>query len=210
MNKALRRVLEIAVLLLGIGLVLFALKAREETPYVEKGRTLVTTDAEAYARRARVYGAAATDAYIFLSHGQSGVISAFGRDGAYRFTIVTTADGNGAPELYCVGERLVLIDKNKHVFVYEGSALLEDRQLGSLEEGSRLREELRESGNPPVSLRGGEVIDAEGAVILSGLRSGEQYTRRTLLLVALSIPALFVVWLVRRRKDPSLREAMTV
>ena len=151
---------------LGVALIVTILRYNEETPYSEKGKSFVTYEAKHFFETHRVYDVDATSDYIFLSHGQNGIISAFDWNGNYCFSIVTTADGNGSPELYCCEKELFIIDKNKHVFVYVGVDLKQDYQIESLTQGSKLRSDLRERKNNLVSLSGANVVDVDNRTIL--------------------------------------------
>ena len=167
MNKWLRRLLTLAVVSVGLWFIFTSLMRADEVPSVEKGRSVVVTDAGHYAETTGVYTIDATDEYIFLNHGETGVISVYGWDGKYRFTIVTTFQHNGIPEIWCCGDLLTLLDKNNHVFVYDGPTLLRDYQIESLEQYGALRDELRAGRNRLVSLSGNDVVDGEGRVILT-------------------------------------------
>lgn len=147
---------------MGMTLVFWLLARTGETPWVEKGRTRVVTDAEAYSRSAPVHAAAATREYVFLNHGQNGVVSVYDWAGNYCFTIVTSSEGNGVPELYCVENKLFLIDKNAHVFVYDGAQLVDDYQMGTREQGSELRASLRARENGLVTVNETQIMDKNG------------------------------------------------
>ncbi len=166
MKKLAFGLLKCIYVLLGVALIVIILRYYEETPYAEKGKTFVTYEAKHFFETHRVYDVDATSDYIFFSHGQNGIISAFDWNGNYCFSIVTTAEGNGSPELYCCEKELFIIDKNKHVFVYEGVDLKQDYQIESLAQGSELRSNLRGRENNLVSLSGRNVVDDENRIIL--------------------------------------------
>ena len=166
MIKKINRVFRIIWFLLAIGLLFSIIAYQGEIPYSEAGTSFVVDDAERFARTLSVHDADATNDYIFLNHGQNGLISAFDWSGAYCFTIVTTAAGNGLAEIYCCENEITIIDKSKHVFVYDGSALTQEYQLDPQEQYSNFRAKLIEKKNNYVMLVGKEVVDADGNLIL--------------------------------------------
>ena len=167
MDKRTVRLLRIGFVLACLTFAVWALVKMGNTPSVEKGRSVVLCDAEDYARSNGITeNADATSEYIFLNHGQSGIISVFDWSGAYCFSIVTTSRGNGAPELFCCGDTLWVIDKNKHVFVYDGPTLTQDFQIESPVNGT-LDSELRESSNHLITLSDNKVYGPDGKEIMT-------------------------------------------
>ena len=139
----------------------------DETPTIEKGKSKVVINAEAYAQNASVYSVAATMEYIFLNHGQDGIVSVYNWEGNYCFTIVTSSEGNGIPEIYCVDKRLYLIDKQLHVFVYDGERLIQDYQIKSAKQASELLSGLKAQKNKFVTINGSQIVDENGNLVFS-------------------------------------------
>ena len=199
MSNKLRRLLEICVVLAGIVFVFWAVAKGEELPHVEAGRSRVIYDAEAYARSNGITeNADATSEYIFLNHGR--IISAFDWSGSYCFSIVTTANGNGASELYCCGDTLWVIDKNYHVFTYDGPTLTQDYQIES-PVNSTLMSELREKGNRLITLSGNKVLGPDGKEIMTvaGVRRSRlSPTESVIVLAAFALVFFGFLWIVRK------------
>lgn len=197
MNKKLRRLLEICFVLAGIVFVFWAVIKGEEIPSVEEGHSRVIYDAEDYARSNLIIeNADATGEYIFLNHGR--IISAFDWSGSYCFSIVTTARGNGVTHLYCYGDTLWVIDRNYHVFIYDGPMLTQDFQIES-PVNSTLESELREKENRLITLSGNKVLGPEGTEILTvaGVqRSRLSPAESAVVLAAFALVFFGILWLV--------------
>lgn len=209
MNKWLMRLLRIGAVLLVLAFAFWALvKLENAPPSVEKGHSVVLYDAEDYARSNRINeNADATSEYIFLNHGQSGIISAFDWSGAYCFSIVTGGT-NGIPELYCCGDTLYVIDKSHHVFVYDGPTLMQDYQIES-PVNSTLRSELRESSNHLITLSDNKVHGPDGEEIMTV--AGIDWSRLSptgsvIVVAAFVLVALTLIWIcvkdVRKSSSP--------
>lgn len=176
---------------------------RDLTPSVPRGTVRIVEDAEDYAQRCCVSRAVAAGELVYLSHGQSGVISACSREGTYRFSIVTTSEGNGEPELYEDDGYLHVIDKNAHVFVFREAELITDYPLPYREGGRELRERahslLPEKANQ-VNLEGNRVLDAQGELLFTVGGNAEQNERITLLLIMVLLSVL-VYTAVRKTRE---------
>lgn len=168
---------------LSIMLAFWILERAAETPTAEKGESFVVYTAEKHARGTAVYSVAASADYLFLNHGQDGIISAYDWEGNYCFSIVTTRKGNGFPEVYCVDGILYVIDKNSYVFLYNGSCLLEGYPINSLQQGSELRSWLKKESNRLVSFDGIHVLDSRGTPLLSVPKSSDQSLKKAVLLM---------------------------
>ena len=122
MSIKLRRLLRALLVLVCLALIVWSLLTDDGMPEVDPGKARLVTDGEEYARTHNVGAVDATADSIYLNHGSRGIISVYDWDGAYCYSIVTTAVGNGWPELYCCGDRLYLLDKFKHVFVLRAAS----------------------------------------------------------------------------------------
>ena len=178
------------------------LMQKDETPSVEKGKSAVVYNAEQFAETNTVYEVNATSEYVFLNHGR--IISVFDWNGDYCFSIVTTHQGNGVAELYCSGEILTMLDRNNHVFVYDGAQLLREYQIETIDQYSEFRETQLAKKNGYVSLSGNNVIDKDGRVILTvhdvplSLSQAERWIVLAAFFLAFS---LFIVFFIKERKN---------
>ncbi len=171
--------------------VIWILFRTEATPSVSKGISVVREDQSYYARTSTVLNVDATDRYIYLNHGRSGVISAFDWDGNYCFTIVTNESANSAdPSLFCIGDTLYIIDKSNHYFKYLGKQMLEHYQIESYVEAAEIKKELAEAQNHLVHLEGKNVVDEAGNVIMKVCDTEETKGRRELILI---IPTIILM-----------------
>lgn len=166
MSIKLRRLLRALLVLVCLALIVWSLLTDDGMPDVDRGKARLVTDGEEYARTHDVVAVDATADSIYLNHGSRGIISVYDWDGAYCYSIVTTAAGNGAPELYCCGDRLYLLDKFNHVFVYEGRERIGDYPIQSLEQYSAFRSELQEKRNRLITVSGRDLVDSDGRVVM--------------------------------------------
>ena len=194
MKRKTKTVLRLVWLAVAVLFVAGMLGWRELTPSVPRGTVRIVEDAEDYAYRSSVSKAVAAGELVFLSHGQSGVISACSREGKYRFSIVTTPMGNGEPELYEDEGYLHVIDKNAHVFVFREAELIADYQLPDRAGGRELRERLHSllpGKANRVTLEGNRVLDAQGELLFTVGGKAEANG-----IVTLTISMIFLVILV--------------
>lgn len=198
MKNHFRLLLKCFALTLALLLGFWVLERADDTPKIEKGKSAVVYTAEKHAQNTAVYKVTATRDYLFLNHGQDGIVSVYDRAGHYCFSIVTTWQGNGLPEVYCVGGLLYLIDKNSHVFVYDGTRLAEEYQISSLEQGSELRSRLKQENSNLVSFDGVHVCDADGKTLLTVSKSSDQALKRRVLLL---LPVFLLLCLIIFRKE---------
>lgn len=189
-----------AYVIVGIIFIIWFVKEKEVTPEVERDKSIVIYDGESYARTHRVFSVDATSEYVFLDHGKDGIISVYDWEGSYRFSIVTTRKGNGAPEAFCCGESITVFDKNKHAFTYKGERLMEDQPFTSLEEYKDLWSELVANRNHMVSLNGTDVVDRTGRIILTVYDSENTYSKWGFALTSLLIVGLFCFFIAYKYK----------
>ena len=208
MKRMTKTVLRMVWLAAAILFIAGMLNWRDLTPSVPRGTVRIVEDAEDYAYRSSVSRAVAAGELVYLSHGQSGVISACSREGTYRFSIVTTTMGNGEPELYEDEGFLHVIDKNAHVFVFREAELITDYQLPDREGGRELRERLHSllpGKANRVTLEGNRVLDAQGELLFSVGGNAEQNERITLLLFMVFLSALAFTAVRRTRERGAVK-----
>lgn len=207
MKKHVPGLLQIFIVLAAALLLLWSLRDTAERPSVGRGQSKVVYDEEGYAQKTAVFSVAATEDRIFLCHGQDGVISVFDYYGNYCYSIVTAREGNGSPELYCVNGDLTIIDKNQHVFMYDGTDLTQHYQIAGPEEGSALRASLRKERSMLVTLDGDKVLDRQGEIVLR-VKSGEKETLRQLtsnsVLILAAIVAIVCVRAGKQKPEKDL------
>ena len=156
---------------------------RDITPSVQEGTVRIVEDAENYAYRSPASKAIAVGDVIYLNHGQSGVISAFSREGKYRFSIVTTSMGNGEPELYGDEGFLYVIDKNACVFVFREKELISNDSLTDRKDSQDLRKRLQSflpGQTNIVTLEGNRVLNEQGELLFKVAENEERKAYITL------------------------------